>query len=139
MTDNTHVQQGMSLKGLKWALTTDHAGFWIPLTWISIMIYCHLFDLNAGHHHVTNVIIHIFSTLLLFFVFRRMTGEVWPSSVVAVMFAIHPIHVESVAWVSERKDVLFAFFWMLAMWFYVRYAQNPRFRRYLPLMLCFFL
>ena len=139
VTDNTHVQQGMSLKGLKWALTTDHAGFWIPMTWISIMIDCHLYGLNAGHHHVTNVIIHIFNTLLLFLVFRRMTGEVWPSSVVAVMFAIHPIHVESVAWVSERKDVLFALFWMLSMWFYIRYAEMPSLRRYLPLILCFFL
>ena len=76
VTDNTHVQQGMSLKGLKWALTTDHAGFWIPMTWISIMIDCHLYGLNAGHHHVTNVIIHIFNTLL----FRHTSFRVLPSA-----------------------------------------------------------
>jgi len=139
VTQNIHVNRGLSVEGLKWALTTNHAGFWIPLTWVSLMIDCHLFGLDAGYHHAVNVMIHIFNTLLLFFVLRRMTGAIWPSSVVAILFAVHPIHVESVAWVSERKDVLFAFFWMLAMWFYVRYAQNPGIRRYIPLMLCYIL
>jgi tetratricopeptide (TPR) repeat protein len=139
VTQNIHVNRGLSVEGLKWALTTNHAGFWIPLTWVSLMIDSHLFGLSAGHYHVTNVMIHIVNTLLLFFVLRRMTGAIWPSSVVAILFAVHPIHVESVAWVSERKDVLFAFFWMLAMWFYVRYAQNPGIRRYIPLMLCYIL
>ena len=139
VTQNIHVNRGLSVESLKWALTTNHAGFWIPLTWVSLMIDSHLFGLSAGHYHVTNVMIHIVNTLLLFFVLRRMTGAIWPSSVVAILFAVHPIHVESVAWVSERKDVLFAFFWMLAMWFYVRYAQNPGIRRYIPLMLCYIL
>ena len=139
VTQNDPVKQGLNIKGLQWALTTHHAGFWIPLTWISLMIDSHLFGLSAGHYHVTNVIIHIVNTLLLFFVFRRMTGAIWPSSVVAVLFAVHPIHVESVAWISERKDVLFTLFWMLGMWFYVRYTEQPGFRRYFPLVLCFIL
>ena len=139
ITANAQVQQGLSREGFKWALTTDHAGFWIPLTWISHMLDCQLYGMNAGGHHMTNVILHILNTLLLLFVFRRMSGAFWPSSIIAVLYAIHPIHVESVAWASERKDVLFALFWMLSMWFYIRYTENPSFRRYLPVILCFFL
>ena len=139
VTANDRVQQGLSIEGLKWAFTTDHAGFWIPMTWVSLMIDSHFFGLSAGSFHLTNVVIHVFNALLLFFVFRRMTGRIWASGLVAALFAIHPIHVESVAWVSERKDVLFAFFWLLAMWFYVRYAEKPGFNRYIPLIICFFL
>ena len=139
VTDNDHVQQGLSVEGLKWALTTDDAGFWIPLTWISLMIDSHLFGPQAGTYHVINVIIHLVNALLLFLVFRRMTGEFWPGALVAMLFAVHPIHVESVAWVSERKDVLFAFFWFLSIWFYARYSEKPGLSRYSPLIISFLL
>jgi hypothetical protein len=98
------------------------------------MLDVELYGLNPGAHHQTNAIFHLFNTLLLFFVFRKMTGGLWQSGFVAALFALHPLHVESVAWVAERKDVLSTFFWMLTMFSYVRYAAHPGINRYLPVI-----
>ncbi|MGB5218066.1 MAG: hypothetical protein WBN66_07180, partial [Smithella sp.] len=111
VTQNQHLQSGLTSAGIGWALCTTYAEFWHPLSWMSLMTDYQLYGLQAGGYHVTNLILHILSTLLLFWLFHRMTGAVWKSAFVAAFFALHPLHVESVAWVSERKDVLSAFFW----------------------------
>ena len=128
---NTHIQNGLTLAGLGWAFTTAYAANWFPVTWISHMIDVQLFGLDSGWHHLTNLAIHAASTLLLFALMRRMTGKLWESAFVSFVFALHPLHVESVAWVSERKDVLSAFFWFLTTWLYVDYVDRPNLRRYL--------
>jgi len=135
VTDNVNVQNGLTWRGVKWAFTTTQAYNWHPLVWISHMLDCQLYKLNPAGHHFTNVLFHIANTLLLFLVLNRMTGSFWRSGFVAALFALHPLHVESVAWVSERKDVLSTFFWLLTMWLYVHYVQRPRFANYLPIML----
>ena len=122
---NAHVQSGLTLRGLVWAFTTNHAGNWHPLTWLSHMLDWQLWRGNAGAHHLVNVLLHVANTLLLFGVLRRMTAAPWRSALVAALFALHPLHVESVAWVAERKDVLSTCFWMLTMWAYVRYVEQP--------------
>jgi Flp pilus assembly protein TadD len=139
VTENRHVQDGLTLEGLEWAFTTPFGGHWYPLTWLSHMTDFQLFGLNAGRHHLTSLLIHMTNTLLLFFVFNRMTGDVWRSGFVAALFALHPLHVESVAWVSDRKDVLSAFFWIVTMWSYVRYVERPRTNRYLLVVIFFVL
>jgi tetratricopeptide (TPR) repeat protein len=139
ITDNTHLQSGITLAGIHWAFSTKHADLWNPLVWLSFMFDYQLFGLNAGGYHLTNLILHILSTLLLFRLFNHMTGEIWKSSFVAALFALHPLHVESVAWVSERKDVLSAFFWMLTLYLYVRYAGKPDMKRYLLVLFTFIL
>ena len=131
VTGNRHVQGGITNANVIWALTTFHAGNWHPLTWLSHMLDYQLFGLKAGMHHLINLLIHMANSILLFFVFKRMTGAMWRSAFVAALFALHPLHVESVAWISERKDVLSTFFWMLTMWAYARYAERPGFNRYL--------
>jgi len=123
VTKNTDVQSGLTLKGIEWAFTTNQAYNWHPLTWISHMLDCQFYNLNPAGHHFTNVIFHVANTLFLFLVFKRMTGTLWRSAFVAALFALHPLHVESVAWVSERKDVLSTFFLLLTMWAYVRYCH----------------
>jgi len=128
---NSHIQNGLTLAGLGWAFTTAYAANWFPVTWISHMIDFQLFGLDSGWHHLTNVMIHTASVLLLFALLRRMTGKVWESAFVSFVFALHPLHVESVAWVSERKDVLSAFFWFLTTWLYLDYVDRPNLRRYL--------
>ncbi len=130
VTDNPRVQAGLTWHGLVWAFGF-HAGNWHPLTWLSHMLDCQLYGAWAGGHHLTNVLLHVASTLLLFSVLNRMTNAVWRSAAVAALFAWHPLHVESVAWVAERKDVLCAFFWMLTLWLYARYAAKPSIARYL--------
>jgi tetratricopeptide (TPR) repeat protein len=130
VTDNPRVQTGLTWTGLVWAFGF-HAGNWHPLAWLSHMVDCQLYGASAGGHHLTNVLLHIASTLLLFSVLNRMTNQMWRSAAVAALFAWHPLHVESVAWVAERKDVLCAFFWMLTLWFYVRHAAQPSIARYL--------
>ena len=110
VTKNLYVQKGISPEGLKWAFTTFHSANWHPLTWISHMLDCELYGLNPSGHHWTNVEFHIANTLLLFIILFKMTGAIWQSAFVAALFALHPLHVESVAWVSERKDVLSTFF-----------------------------
>jgi protein O-mannosyl-transferase len=137
ITENSHIQSGITLDGIRWAFITTYAEFWHPLTWLSLMFDYQLYGLNAGGYHVTNVILHILSTLLLFWLFNRMTNEFWKSAFVAAVFALHPLHVESVAWISERKDVLSAFFWMLTLCFYVYYTQKPAMKKYLLVLFCF--
>ena len=137
--DNPQVKAGLTLKGVIWAFTTTHMGNRHPLTWLSHMLDCEFYGLNPGAHHLTSLLFHIANTLLLFWVLKRMTGRLWPSSFVAALFALHPLHVESVAWVAERKDVLSTFFWMLTLWTYVRYTERPGLNRYLLVILFFVL
>jgi len=118
------IENGLTLNGFLWAFTHRHYGHWVPLNTISHMLDSQLYGLEAGGHHFTNVLLHAASAILLFLVLRRMTGNTWPGAFVAAVFAVHPLHVESVAWVSERKDVLSGFFFMLTLWTYVRYVQN---------------
>ena len=113
-----------------WAFTAVYAAYWHPLTWLSLALDCEWFGMNAGGHHAVNVLLHVANTVLLFLVLRRMTGATWRSACVAALFGVHPLHVESVAWVAERKDVLSGLFWMLAMWGYVRYVERPTRGRY---------
>jgi len=125
VTDNYQVRAGLSPASVKWALTETEAANWHPLTRLSHMLDVQLFGMNAGAHHMTSLYFHLANTLLLFLVFKRMTGCLWQSVFVAAMFALHPLHVESVAWVSERKDVLSTFFWLLTMGGYIRYVERP--------------
>jgi protein O-mannosyl-transferase len=122
--ENPHVVDGLNMDGIVWAFTTGHASFWHPLTWLSLMLDREIFGMNAGGFHITSVLLHIASTLLLFAVMRKVTGRMWPSAFVAAAFALHPVHVESVAWVSERKDVLSTVFMFASMLAYVNYAQR---------------
>jgi Flp pilus assembly protein TadD len=134
---NIHVQNGFTVESIRWAFTTGHAANWHPLTWMSHMLDVQLFGLEPHGHHLTNLLFHIANVLLLFFVFHRMTKALWQSFFVAALFAVHPIHVESVAWVAERKDVLSTFFWMLTLVAYSYYAQSLRPRTYLAVFLFF--
>ena len=122
--DNYHVRRGMTAEGAAWALTSADVN-WHPLTWMSHMLDCQLFGLRPGPHHVVNVLLHAANTLLLFLALARMTSAPWRSAFVAALFAVHPLHVESVAWVAERKDVLSTCFWMLTLLAYTRYVQRP--------------
>ena len=137
VTENAHVKAGVTWEGLKWALTTGHIANWHPLTWLSHMLDVDMFGVNAGPHHLMNLGMHAVNTLLLFTVLRRMTGGVVRSAFVAALFAIHPLHVESVAWISERKDMLSTFFWMLTLLAYVDYVRNPSRYRYAGVLLFF--
>jgi tetratricopeptide (TPR) repeat protein len=137
VAENAPVAAGVTGAGIRWAFSSAHAGNWHPLTWISHMADVELFGLDAGLHHVTNVVVHVLGTLLLFVVFERMTQQPWPSAFVAAMFGVHPTHVESVAWIAERKDVLSGFFWILTMWTYARYASAPSWQRYAAVVAAF--
>ena len=128
--ENPMVNRGVTLAGLAWAFTTFHAANWHPLTWISHMIDCQLFGTNAGGHLLVNALIHAANTLLVFWFLLRTTHARWPSALVAALFALHPLHVESVAWAAERKDTLSTFFGLLSLIAYVRYAEAPSIRRY---------
>jgi len=132
--ENTNIQSGITTQAIRWAFTTGHAANWHPMTWLSHMLDVQLFGLQPRWHHLTNLLFHIANTLLLFFVFNRMTKAPWKSAFVAALFALHPLHVESVAWVAERKDVLSTFFWMLTMCAYVHYVEHPRLGRYLAVL-----
>jgi tetratricopeptide (TPR) repeat protein len=124
LTANPHVQRGLSWEGVRWAFgNTEQAVYWAPLMWLSHMLVCQFFGLNAWGHHLVNVLLHATNTALVFLLLRRMTGATWRCLVVAALFGLHPLRVESVAWVTERKDVLSAFFWMLALWAYSRYVE----------------
>lgn len=129
--ENPMVNRGVTLAGLAWAFTTFHAANWHPLTWISHMIDCQLFGMNAGHQLMVNALIHVANTLLVFWFLLRTTEARWPSALVAALFAMHPLHVESVAWASERKDTISTFFGLLSLIAYVRYAEAPSSRRYM--------
>ncbi len=128
--ENPMVNRGVTFAGLAWAFTTFHATNWHPLTWISHMIDCQLFGTNAGRHLLVNALIHVANTLLVFWFLLRKTHARWPSALVAALFALHPLHVESVAWASERKDTLSTFFGLLSLIAYVRYAEAPSSGRY---------
>jgi protein O-mannosyl-transferase len=128
--ENPMVNRGVTLAGLAWAFTTFHAANWHPLTWISHMIDCQLFGTNAGRHLLVNGVFHAANTLLVFWFLLRTTHDRWPSALVAALFALHPLHVESVAWASERKDTLSTFFGLLSLIAYVRYAEAPSISRY---------
>jgi len=137
VTDNSHVQGGLTRPAVVWAATTQYFANWHPLTWLSHMLDCELFGMKAGLHHLTNVALHIANTLLLFAVLLKMTGKTGRSGFVAAAFALHPLHVDSVAWISERKDVLSSLGWMLCIYAYIGYAQRKNAGWYL-LSLMFF-
>jgi tetratricopeptide (TPR) repeat protein len=128
--DNRSLTRGLTWQGVSWAFTTRHAGNWHPLTWLSHMLDVRLFGLDAGAHHLTSVALHVANTLLLFGLLHAMTGALVRSAFVAALFAVHPLHVESVAWVAERKDVLSALFFFLTLWAYVAYVRKQRPARY---------
>ncbi|HUN53747.1 MAG TPA: tetratricopeptide repeat protein [Smithella sp.] len=138
VTAYSNIEPGIA-NGLSWAFSTRFADLWHPLVWLSFILDYQLWGLTANGYHVTNLILHILSTLLLFWLFNRMTGAIWKSAFVAALFALHPFHVESVAWISERKDVLSAFFWMLTLCLYVYYTEKPCIKRYLPVVFSFVL
>ena len=137
VTENPAVKAGLTWEGVKWAFTAGHAGNWHPLTWLSHMLDSQLYGLNPRGHHLTNVAFHLANTLLLFLFWARVTGGLWPSSLVAALFALHPLHVESVAWVAERKDVLSTFFFLATLWAYAGYVAAPSVKRYLSVALLF--
>jgi protein O-mannosyl-transferase len=146
VTHNPHVHEGLTRASAAWAFTTTYNTNWHPLTWLSLQLDNQLFgpkgDDTAARKaaadqwyaygsHLTNLLLHTANVVLLFWVLARMTGQVWPSALVAALFAVHPLHVESVAWIAERKDVLSSLFWMLTLWGYVRYVEKPGVARYL--------
>ncbi|MDD5284671.1 MAG: tetratricopeptide repeat protein [Desulfuromonadaceae bacterium] len=137
VTLNMMVRQGLTLKGLVWSFTAFHAGNWHPLTWLSHMLDVELFNLNPLGHHATSLLFHLLNSALLCALLQRLTGFLGRSMIVALLFAIHPLHVESVAWISERKDVLSTLFWLLTMWAYASYSEKPGLKRYLPVVALF--
>jgi tetratricopeptide (TPR) repeat protein len=136
VTNNPHVRAGLTWDGFVWAFTTFHAANWSPLTWLSHMADCQVFGVSSWHH-ATSVLFHATAAVLLFLALNRLTAARWPSAFVAFLFALHPLHVESVAWVSERKDVVCAFFWFLTLLFYARYVERPGKVRYLQVLAAF--
>jgi protein O-mannosyl-transferase len=139
VTDNWHVKQGISIESAKWAFANKEfrASNWHPLTWLSHMLDVTLWGMNPVGHHLVNLGLHAANVLLLFGFLRYTTRRVWPSAFVAGLFALHPLHVESVAWVAERKDVLSTFFWLAAMWMYAFHARRPGWGRYAGVVLLF--
>jgi tetratricopeptide (TPR) repeat protein len=137
ITDNDHVQAGMTFEGVAWAFTFNDVGYWHPLTWLSLMFDSQIYGLNSKMYHLNNLLFHTINTLLLFLLLKRMTGALWRSAIVAGMFALHPLNVESVAWVTERKNVLSTLFWMLTMWTFVHYVERPKLNKYLLVLLFF--
>lgn len=137
VTANPQVKAGLTQQSVLWAFTSLYAYNWHPLTWLSHMADCELFGLKPGPHHLVNLLFHAANVLLLFAVFKRMTGAIWASAFVAAAFAVHPLHVESVAWVAERKDVLSGFFWMVTVALYICYVRRPGIGRYVIVVLAF--
>lgn len=132
VTANIHIQTGFHWESIRWAFTTHHGALWHPLTWLSHMLDYRLYGLSPAGHHLTNLFWHLLNGLLLFRILQSMTGEIWPSFLVALLFAVHPLRAESVAWVTERKDVMSTFFWLLTTWFYLRYVRAPILKNYIP-------
>ena len=130
VTENTHVRAGLTAAGMAWALTSAENANWHPLTWASHMLDVSLYGLEPWGHHLTSLLLHLANTLLLYGALRRLTRAPWRSLAVAALFALHPLHVESVAWVAERKDVLSTGFWFAALWAYAAFAERPSPRRY---------
>src|SRR5881396_592194 len=137
VSGNPYVRAGLTRAGLSWAFTTGHAGNWHPLTWLSHMLDCQLFGPNPGPQHLVSAGFHVANTILLFLLLRTLTGALWRSALVAALFALHPLHVESVAWIAERKDVLSTLFWMLTLLGYTDYAKTGRVSRYFIALLLF--
>lgn len=135
--ENPNIQSGITFETIKWAFSATRCSNWHPLTWLSHSLDWQIFGFNPGGHHYTNLIFHIINTLLVFAVFKQMTRTVWPSAFVAALFGLHPLHVESVAWIAERKDLLSTFFWLLVIWAYARYAAKPKITGYLLVALFF--
>ena len=140
VSGNPHIRDGFTWEGLQWAFSTGlvtnyHREFWIPVTYISHMLTIELFGMDPSGHHLINVGFHIANVVVLFLLLRRLTGALWCSALVAALFAVHPLHVESVAWVTERKDVLSTLFWLLTLWAYVRYTEHRSLHRYLLVVL----
>ena len=139
VTENLHIQKGFSSENLKWAIHATHSFNWHPLTWLSHTLDVELYGLDAGGHHLTNVLFHMVNAVLLFVLLKGMTGALWPSAFVAALFALHPLHVESVAWISERKDVLSTFFGLLTLISYKQYTQQRSRAGYMLALLFFIL
>jgi tetratricopeptide (TPR) repeat protein len=133
--ENPHVRTGFSLGNIGWAFTSFETANWYPLTWLSLMLDCQMFGPRPGGHHAVSAILHAANAIVLFIVLRRMTLARWRSAAVAALFAVHPLHVESVAWIAERKDVLSTFFFLLTLLAYQRYAARPGFGRWLLVFL----
>jgi protein O-mannosyl-transferase len=126
VVSNPHIRNGFTLENIKWAFTSTDVGQWIPLVWLSYMLDSHLFGLSPGWFHTVNIFFHIANSVLLFLVLNKMTGKFWESGIVAILFAVHPIHVESVAWVTERKDVLSMFFFLICIFAYAHHATSHK-------------
>lgn len=137
--NNPYLADGLTWKGIQWAFTSLNLHTWHPLTWASHMLDCELFGNEPWGHHLTNLALHALNSVLLFVVFRRLTGRRWPSAFTAAIFALHPLHAETVAWVSERLDLLCALFWILGLWAYGSYARRPSLGRYLVVALMYVL
>jgi protein O-mannosyl-transferase len=135
VTENTHITQGLTREGVTWAFTQSYASNWHPMTWLSHMLDFELHGLDPSGHHLTNLFFHIANVLLLFGVLFKLTGALWRSGLVAVLFALHPLNVESVAWIAERKNVLSSFFWFLTLWAYANYAEKKKIASYLLVVL----
>jgi tetratricopeptide (TPR) repeat protein len=131
VSNNNHILSGLKLRNIAWVFTSEHCDNWHPLTGISHILDCELFGSDAGRHHLVNMIFHIVNTVLIFVVFRRLTSAFWQSAFIAAVFGLHPAHVESVAWISERKDVLSTMFWLLTMAAYFHYIKHATISRYL--------
>jgi len=139
LVENPDIQKGLSRQGLYWAMTTLYTANWHPLTWLSLMADYEFYGLNAAGYHVSSLLLHVLNTLLLFFLLQRITGETWKSLTVAALFGIHPLNIESVAWISERKNLLSTLFLILTLHAYVRYVQSRRWVSYLLALLLFML
>lgn len=137
ITGNPHIKDGLSLSSLAWAFSSFHESNWIPLTWISHMVDVQLFGMAASGHHLANVALHLVNSLLLFFLFRKLTATLWRPAFLALLFAVHPLHVESVAWAAERKDLLCGFFFLLTLFFYASYVRQRQTLKYLLALLAF--
>lgn len=133
--ENPFLRNNGIMSAVHWALTTFHAANWHPVTWFSHMLDIQLFGLAPAGHHAMSVLFHVTNTVLLFVLLHRVTGAVWRSGIVAALFALHPLHVESVVWVAERKDVLCAFFYLLSLYVYAGYVKNPKIARYVPVVI----
>src|SRR5262245_30319310 len=132
--ENQWVRNGYSWSAVAWSFSTIDYFYWQPVTWLSHMLDCELFGLRPGWHHFTNLLFHIVNSVLAFAIFRRLTGAFWRSAALAAIFALHPLRIESVAWVAERKDVLSAFWFLLMLWCYIRHARQPSRSRYLAVL-----
>ena len=137
VTQNSHIRSGITLKGMRLAFSSIYADYYIPLVWLSFMFDYQLYGLDGGGYHLTNLILHLMSMLLLFWCFKRMTGAVWRSAFVAALFSLHPLQVEPVTWITTRNTILSVFFCILTLCFYIYYTEKPSLKRYLPVLICF--